>query len=150
MRLSSDWEEWRPSRTSRVVNGLTGVVCIGLVVTLGIGIATAGNGADLLGAVLLATLLTVIAIVNLVEAFRLRLSVGPAGLVVRNLRTTQIPWSQFQDCSAGVWGVWIRRTGHRPVVALAVDKAPVTWVSDQTQADFVVSAIDHYARQLST
>jgi hypothetical protein len=147
MRLGSVWEEWRPSGTSRLVNGLAAIGCTALVVTLVIGIATAGSGADVLGASLLAAFFAVVAMVSLVEAFRLRLAVGPDGLVVRNLRTTQIPWSQFQDCTPGVLGLRIRRAGRRPVVALAVDKAPVAWVSDQTQADFVASAIDHYARR---
>jgi hypothetical protein len=147
MRLDSDWEEWRPSRTSRIVNGLAAVVCTALVITLVIGIATAGSGADVLGASVLAACLAMVAIINVVEAFRLRLAVGPEGLVVRNLRTTEIPWSEFQDCSAGAWGLRIRRAGHRPVVALAVDKAPVDWLSERTSADVVVSAIGHYAQQ---
>ncbi len=142
-------EEWRPSTASRIVSAFAGLVCGVFVITLGIGVATAGTGADLSGAFILATLFAAIAIVNLVYAFRLRLAIGPDGLSVRNFRTTRIPWSEFRDCSAGVWGVWIRRATHRPVIALAVDKAPVTWLSGRTQADSVVTAIDHYAQLLA-
>ncbi len=147
MRVGTEWEAWRPSRTSRIVNGLAAVVCTGLVITLVVGIATAGTGADVVGVSLLAAFFAAVATVNVIEALRLRLAVGPEGLVIRNFRTTEIPWSEFQDCTAGVWGLRIRRAGHRPVVALAVDKAPVSWLSEQTQADFVVAAIDHYVQR---
>ncbi len=149
MSLEPACEEWRPSTASRIVSAFAGLVCGVLVITLGLGVATAGTGADLSGAFLVATLFAAIAIVNFVYAFRLRLSVGPDGLAVRNFRTTRIPWSEYRGCSAGAWGMWIRRATHRPVVALAVDKAPVTWLSDRTQADSVVTAIGHYAQQLA-
>jgi hypothetical protein len=147
MPIGNVWEEWRPSRTTRLVSALAALGCGAIVIPLAIGIATAGTGADVSGAVGLATVFAVLAVVSAIQAFRLRLTVGPEGLIVRNFRTTQIPWSEFQDCSSGVWGIWIRRAGRRPVIALAVDKQPVAWLIEQTRADVVVTAIDGYAHQ---